>query len=234
MTVGKRVQIDLVAASTVITAAQLVPIAAALQRQAREHVAQHYGTDPAMLIRVVSKPTPGHWYLWVLDDSDTAGALGYHTTTDGLPTGKVFAKTDQHYGLSVSVTLSHEVCEMVGDPHASLCYQRDPSVFGAYELCDPCEADALGYTIDGVLVSDFVLPAWFDGGPGPYTYNNTIGAPGALAPGGYISLWSQSTGWTQQTAQTPGVTSRSVTMSRHFERALASYVSALVPVVPAS
>ena len=32
----------------------------------------------------------------------------------------------------------------------------------AYEVCDACEADQFGYDIDGVLVSDFVFPSWFE------------------------------------------------------------------------
>src|SRR2546430_17094881 len=32
----------------------------------------------------------------------------------------------------------------------------------ALEVCDSVEADNLGYFIDGVLVSDFVTPAWFE------------------------------------------------------------------------
>ena len=33
----------------------------------------------------------------------------------------------------------------------------------AYEVCDPCEDDSLGYHIDNILLSDFVYPAWFEG-----------------------------------------------------------------------
>ena len=32
----------------------------------------------------------------------------------------------------------------------------------ALEVCDAVEADELGYQIDGVQVSDFITPAWFE------------------------------------------------------------------------
>jgi len=49
----------------------------------------------------------------ILDDSDQAGALGYHDlTSDGLPIGKVFAASDLKAGTSWTVTASHELLEM--------------------------------------------------------------------------------------------------------------------------
>jgi len=32
----------------------------------------------------------------------------------------------------------------------------------ALEVCDAVESDKLGYEIDGVMVSDFITPAWFE------------------------------------------------------------------------
>jgi hypothetical protein len=38
-----------------------------------------------------SQPASGSWWLVMLDDSDQAGALGYHDlTSDGLPLGNIF------------------------------------------------------------------------------------------------------------------------------------------------
>jgi hypothetical protein len=218
--------------STVLTDGALEPISAAIQRQAREHFAPAYGTDSqcAVVVGTAGVKSPGDWPVYIYDDSDQAGALGYHQDIKGVPTGKVFAKTDLHYGLSVSVTLSHEILEMLGDPFAATAVQFSTSTWAAFEVCDAVEADVLGYTIDGVLVSDFVLPAWFVGGAGPYSFKRHVTRPRTLAKGGYIGLWSQSTGWTQQVAKRDGVTSRSETMGRHFERACASYEMALLDV----
>src|SRR2546425_857524 len=57
------------------------------------------------------------WWIAVVDNADVANALGYHDLTSaGLPLGKVFVGTALTYGEKPSVTLSHELLEMLGDP----------------------------------------------------------------------------------------------------------------------
>ncbi len=56
------------------------------------------------------KPNSSHWWLSLLDNSDQAGALGYHDLTSlGQPIGKAFVKTCQQYGVSRTVDASHEL-----------------------------------------------------------------------------------------------------------------------------
>ena len=56
------------------------------------------------------------------DNPDQAGALGYHEiTSQGTPLGKVFAKLDLQSGASWTVTLSHELLEMLADPWINWC-----------------------------------------------------------------------------------------------------------------
>ena len=56
-----------------------------------------------------------------LDDSDQASALGYHDmTSEGLPLGKVFGTTNLKFGTNWTVTASHELLEMLGDPSINL------------------------------------------------------------------------------------------------------------------
>lgn len=153
----------------------------------------------------------GKWNLVLLDDSDVANALGYHDLTpEGLPLGKVFANTDKKYGLLVGVTASHELLEMVLDPMINLVAEDTKrGVFVAYEACDAVEADNLGYEINGVRVSDFVLPNFFN--PlainyqgASYSHLENIHAPFQLAPGGYESVYTPGKGWSQITAKTNG------------------------------
>lgn len=179
---------------------------AALQKQVSNDFASAWELEGAELVFVPQggKPLAGAWAIALLDNSDQAGALGYHDLTpDGLPLGKVFAGTDRQYGETVSVTLSHELLEMLGDPWINLCAQGADGKFYAYEASDAVEADKLGYQIDGVQVSDFVLPAWFGHGAGPYDHLGHLSKPFELAPGGYIGAFDPSSGqgWTQVTAQ---------------------------------
>jgi hypothetical protein len=144
----------------------------------------------------------------ILDSSDQAGDLGYHDLTDeGLPQGKVFAKTDMADGSQWSVTCSHELLEMLVDPDINLTATVQPDVnhmiLYSYEVCDPCEYDPYGYKIDNVLVSDFVHPAWFQtfsNGSAQFDHMKHITAPLQLLPGGYIQTYNvtQGFGWQQQ------------------------------------
>ena len=66
-----------------------------------EHFAPAWGVDAALILVVAgAKPPSGSWWLVILDDSDQAGALGYHDLTDeAMPLGKVFVKTAQAAGI---------------------------------------------------------------------------------------------------------------------------------------
>ena len=194
-------------ASTVVSDDVVRTIVMALQVQVDRDFGPLWALDAMVSFFGPSEPVPNDWWqLKVADDSDQAGALGYHDLT-ALPVGFVFAKTDQQYDSSVSVTMSHELLEMLADPWiASTALHITSAVGGdvfALEVCDACEADALGYDIDGTLVSDFLLPAAFrDGAQGPYDFKGHISAPFALAPGGYESRFVQGQGWGQVTAET--------------------------------
>lgn len=146
----------------------------------------------------------GMWVVSLLDNSDQAGALGYHDLTpDGMPLGKVFAGTDRQYNLSASITLSHEVLEMLGDPYIDTSIQAPDGKFYAYEACDACEGDQYGYIIDGVSVSDFVTPAWFGyTGGTKFDWLGHITAPLQIIADGYISVFDPASGqgWQQITA----------------------------------
>jgi hypothetical protein len=84
-------------------------------------------------------------------------------TAAGQPLGQVFARTTLDEGGLWTVTFSHEMLEMLADPNINLCaFDEDARRLYAYEVCDAVEADALGYEIDGVTVSDFVLDSWFE------------------------------------------------------------------------
>jgi hypothetical protein len=149
-------------------------------------------------------PSQDAWQVVILDDSDQAGALGYHDyTPGGKPISKVFAKTDKQYGLSWTVTLTHEWAEMMADPYISTALQTSDTEFYAQEVGDPVEADSLGYMLDGVLVSDFVWPAWFiPGHPGPrFDQAQHCHTPLHILPGGYMSIYVSGHGWTQVNAE---------------------------------
>lgn len=206
------IKIDVVNESTVIDDKELAKGVAAVQTQVHRDFAPVWGLDAdLLLVSKGKKPRPDAWWIGVFDDSDKAGALGYHDLTSrGLPLGKVFAKGDIESGSSWTSDLSHEVLEMLGDPDINLAAYREEggkTLFYAYEVCDPCEDDPDGYLIGGVLVSDFVYPAWFEGfrkeGSAQFDFRKHIGGPFQLLPNGYIGVFDPSShrGWHQVSAK---------------------------------
>jgi len=157
------IQIAVINASTVVNDLDVKKMVDAIQVQIDRDWTPAWGI-PAKLTVVPhgQKPPSGMWWQTIFDTADQAGALGYHDLTSaGLPIGKVFAKTTLEAGDRVSVTLSHEVLEMLGDPDINLMVQKGPRGY-AYEVCDAVEDDSLGYDINGVRVSDFVYPQYFE------------------------------------------------------------------------
>jgi hypothetical protein len=201
--------------SSAVTDDEAKKIARALQAQVSEDFSRVWGID-ASLSFVPSNSMrgwQGKWNLVLLDESDQANALGYHDLTpEGLPLGKVFAATDKRYGATVSVTASHELLEMLLDPWINLVVEdTGRGVFVAYEASDAVEADELGYEQEGLLVSDFVTPDFFDPQaphrtkpPPSYSFRGNVHRPFELAAGGYESLFVPGKGWTQNTARQHG------------------------------
>ncbi len=207
------IQISIVNHSTAYADADIPALVAALQVQVSRDLPLG-GWPEAKLNLVVpgENPPPGASVLALLDNADQAGALGYHDVTpDGYPVGKAFVKTTLADGGIVSVTVSHELCEMIGDPDINLVAEYDDprgriSRLYAYENCDACEADSLAYDINGVKVSDFVYTSWFQQfrrqGSVQFDFMKKISAPFQLLPGGYIGVvdLKRGFGWNQLTA----------------------------------
>ena len=139
-------------------------------------------------------------YLW--DKVDVEGALGYHDANNtGIPYGFVFPALSKELGEEWSVTLSHEALELLGDSQANLLVQGPhPStpgraVFHWFEMCDAVQAES--YEIDGVKVSNFVLPLYFTEGEQAPGRNDFLGraykgktlASFGVNPGGYIGFF---------------------------------------------
>jgi hypothetical protein len=94
---------------------------------------------------------------------------------------------------------------MLADPWINWCAFGDDSKIYALEICDAVEDDKLGYEIDGVLVSDFITPAWFEPTCADrIDFNKHLSKQLELARGGYISFFDPSSGWTQINAKGEG------------------------------
>jgi hypothetical protein len=192
--------------STVVTNSQLQAVAAALQIQLTRDWYPVWRTTATIITLTSTQAIPaGAWPIYILDTSDVQGALGYHDEALGVPYGRIFVKTCQQYGYSWTVTLSHELLEMLANPNVNLTvFKQSNNTVGTiyfYEVGDPCQDDSFGYLINGILVSDFVYPAWYDTTattPGTqYDQCRKITAPFQVGHLGYVSVFNvnKGSGW---------------------------------------
>jgi hypothetical protein len=162
---------------------KLIPV---LQKYLNDALAPIWGCYANL--QIANDPLPGAWALMFLDDADVAGTLGYHDlTNDNLPLSRVFVRTTIDAGEKVSVTASHELAEMLIDPAINLWAETLDGDFYAYEVSDAVEEET--FPIDGIDVSDFVFPAYFEGfraaGSTQFDYLNRISQPFQILPNGY-------------------------------------------------
>jgi hypothetical protein len=162
-------------------------LVAALQKFVDTLVAPVWGT-PAKLVRSTGF-LPGAWAVVFLDTADAPGALAYHDLTpDGFPLSKIFVKTILDDRSSVSVATSHELVEMLVDPAINL-WSNGPGagVFYAYESADPVEEQS--FPLDGIAMTDFVYPSYFEGFHKPnstqFDSMKKVARPFQLLKGGY-------------------------------------------------
>ncbi len=142
---------------------------------------------PAKLIKATN-PVAGAWTIVFLDDADAPNALGYHDLTkNGLPLSKVFVKPTLRNHDKVSVTACHELAEMLIDPAINLWSDGPNGTLYAYEMCDAVEEEE--FVIDGVALSDFVYPSYFElfrkANSAQYDYLKKISQPFEVLRGGY-------------------------------------------------
>lgn len=189
--------VALVRETTMISDAMVRALVPALQTQVTRDFAPHWGQHANVIFCASGERVPPDaWRIVLLDNSDQAGDLGYHLLAAGLPLARVYIQGCFDNGVNWSVTVSHELLEMLADPDIQkvATVVKDGATFEiAYEVADAPEDDQWAYAINGHYVSDFVLPSWFDmAGTAPFTFreNPHVKEPLQLAPGGYCG-WRQ-------------------------------------------
>ena len=146
--------------------------------------------------------------VYILDNTDSPGALGYHYESNGVAISKVFAKTTTGYGgailfkdantFTVSSVVSHEILEMVGNGNINKWYLDNNGTFWAGEMCDAVESNLYIITLTGnikVGMSDYILPAWTkpDLRTGPFNKMNTLKSPMTVDKYGYSIIVRRNT-----------------------------------------
>jgi hypothetical protein len=196
----------LVNKSSVVSDRQLRVIAAACEVQMRRDVMPAWRRLPCSVS--AGAPQSGDLVIVLADTLDEANALGYHTEdAAGAITGLIGVGPivdagggtliAGRSGDSVSAVVSHEIIEAKFDPNCNLYADtlgRTPGYASmAFELCDPVQGS--GYEmndgpVQGVFVSNFVLPAYWDAfnTVGPWDFMGRLKGSFTIEAGGYACL----------------------------------------------
>jgi len=175
--------------------------------------ASYWHTARFNLIFIGRAPAPvGQMSAVFVKKGPIKGALAYHTIGGNAPAITVYSGTGNYYGYDNSISFTHELFELAADPVTSylnvgwpsdyyyvekstgVLKQSYNSAIGWFsEVCDPVEAD--WYTINGVRISDFVTPSWFNDGVGDrYDFMGLANQPYWIRPGGY-AMYLDTNGW---------------------------------------
>jgi hypothetical protein len=200
-------QLALVSESKQISNGDFLKVSAALQKQLSRDLAPIWDISATIdtFDNLEDVPT-GYWPMLVMDDINTPGAAGIHEDKNGQPFALISASSNID---EWSLTASHEALEMLVDPSGNRLVAGDSPksdqgrVNFLVEVSDPSEAADFAYSANGVLVSDFYTPHFFDPVKASgvrYSYTGAITEPRQVLRGGYLSWEDPTSGsWWQET-----------------------------------
>ncbi|MFS0757493.1 hypothetical protein ABC383_22720 [Noviherbaspirillum sp. 1P10PC] len=196
--------IGLISETKNLSFSELSKTSAALQKQAMRDFGPIWNIYATVDAFASLEDVPiDYWPIIVRDDIKFSGAAGIHLDKDGAPFALV------QYSPGWSLTASHECLEMLGDPTGDIVRAgQSPNpeqgrVNFLVEVCDPSEAAEFSYQVNGIVVSDFYTPNYFDPVAAPgvrYSYSGAIRKPREVLKGGYLSWHDPQTDhWYQET-----------------------------------
>jgi hypothetical protein len=183
-------QVALVSEVQDLSFSDLTRTSAALQKQAIRDLSGLWDVQATVDAFHQLEDVPlGYWPI-IIETDIGVDALGIHLDKDGQPFALV-SLTD-----GWQLTASHEALEMLVDPFGNRLVAGDSPkpdqgrVEFLVEVCDPSEAAAFGYTVNGITVSDFYTTAYFDPIQAVgvrYSFTGVITEPRQVLQGGYLS-----------------------------------------------
>jgi hypothetical protein len=181
--------------------ADLARIAAALTVYANRDVGSRWGGSATVRVGTRESIAPGETVCAIRDALPEApGDTAYHDL-DGRAVPVVYvARSLCTPGLtgpqSLPAVLAHEIAETMGDPGCNRWADDGAGHEYAWELADAVQAYC--YEIDGVSVSNFVYPSFFEpGAEDPYDHMGAVSRPLQTTPGGYQVVRTSGGGETQ-------------------------------------
>jgi hypothetical protein len=196
-------QLALVSETKKVKFSTLARVGAALQKQATRDLAPIWQVKATVDSFAKLDDVPvGYWPI-IITEEDLGDAAGIHEDNEGQPFALVA------FADGWALTASHEVCEILVDPFGNRMMAGPSPKKGQgrveflVEVCDPSEDTPFAYRVNGIVVSDFYTPNYFDpiAAPGVrYSFTGAIKAPRQVLRGGYLSWHDPVTDhWFQET-----------------------------------
>ncbi len=213
--------VAIVCESKLISFDDVAAVSAAVAKQVARDFGPAWGIRSTVTTFASLESVPSdYWQVVLIDDIHSPDIAGYHTDANGQPMAVV--ETSGCWPVAVS----HEVLEMLADPYGNRiiaggrCEQMmcsevlaaigpcPPRVDYLVEVCDPVEG--CEYTVNGIPVSDFVLPSFYSA-----TAQNCVDHTGDTIQlsirNGYLSFRDPATGaWFQILVEGSSVTAQRV------------------------
>ena len=206
--------IAIVSLARAVSTRSLLQVTAALQKQVTRDFVPTWGFPATVdaFEDLTSVPNDYHHVIIFDDPNELAGRLEEQIgerpaemLLDEFQRGSVSGihlneLTRQPFALVAAsdawtVVLSHEVLEMLADPSGNHLIagphptRQELRVKYLIEVCDPCQSH--WYPVNGVPVSDFYTPRYFDPVEVPavrYSFTGSIHAPRQILEGGYLTF----------------------------------------------
>jgi hypothetical protein len=195
------IQVGLVDKSGALDSKLVQAAAASLNIQAMRDLSGIWNVQATVRYLPDPKSIPvGVWPVFLVAKLPP-GEGGVHMDKNNQPYSLVIGTPDS---ADWTIDASHETVEMLVDPQGSrLQTSRAIEIAGkgvqdttgqfeyVVEACDPCEANNYAYSIDGIAVSDFITPQFYDPVTTTgtrYSFGGNVQRPRQVLPGGYISF----------------------------------------------
>jgi hypothetical protein len=212
------IQVGLVDTTGKLDPVLVQSVAAALNIQVMRDLPQFWNVQATVTYLPHAARLPAGVWPVRLVHSLPPGEGGVHMDQHNQPYAKVIANPGTN---EWTIDASHETLEMLVDPYGNRLQSSTAIAISGNEVkdttgqfnylveaCDPCEADQFAYSIQGVAVSDFITPHFYDPvatAGTRYSFTGAIKSPRQLLQGGYISFINMETNeWEQILWVNPG------------------------------
>jgi hypothetical protein len=182
----------LVAQTASVPMSAVTEVAAAVQRQITRDFAPIWGVSATVepFDRLDQVPS-GYWPIILREDLPGPNVLGQHLDDHGQPFALI--QTTNIW----SLTASHEAVEMLADPFGNRLSPGGSLRVGQgvveflVEVADPVAGVDCAYTVNGIMVSDFVTPDYYQHPTAvrgtSYSFTGAVRRPRDVVDGGYIA-----------------------------------------------